>query len=100
MTDNNYIDEISDLVDSLRSIEKDLNISNFNETEKKVYWTILGSISKIGKCNITDVIKKSSLSRSTIYKTINKFEHNNIVMIEQSGIDKREFNINLKIDNN
>ena len=100
MSDSNYINEISSLVHSLRLAEKDLNISHYNETEKKVFWTILVSISKSGKCNITDVIKKSSLSRSTVYKTITKFDEDNIVSIHQSGIDKREFNITLSaIDN-
>tara|TARA_B110000467_G_scaffold142465_1_gene143886 strand:+ start:64 stop:366 length:303 start_codon:yes stop_codon:yes gene_type:complete len=100
MSDSNYINEISSLVHSLRLAEKDLNISHYNETEKKVFWTILVSISKSGKCNITDVIKNSSLSRSTVYKTITKFDEDNIVSIHQSGIDKREFNITLSaIDN-
>ena len=50
-------------------------------------------ISNTGDCNITDVIKKSGYSRSTVYKTIKKFESENMVILKQSINDKREFNL-------
>ena len=50
-------------------------------------------ISNTGECNITDVIKKSGYSRSTVYKTIKKFESENMVVLKQSINDKREFNL-------
>ena len=42
---------------------------------------------------MTDVINLSGFSRSTIYKTIKKFESDNLVLIKQSHGDKREFNL-------
>lgn len=97
--DNVDIKEISDLIDTLRLAEKDLNIESFNETEKKVYWTILSTVHKNGHCNISDIINNSSLSRSTVYKTITKFDSENLLDIEQSELDKREFNIILNLNN-
>jgi len=35
----------------------------------------------------------SGFSRSTVYKTIKKFEQANLVYIQQSQGDKREFNL-------
>ena len=51
------------------------------------------SISNNGSCNITDVILESRFSRSTVYKTIKKFEQANLIIVEQSSNDKREFNL-------
>ena len=42
---------------------------------------------------MTDVINLSGFSRSTIYKTIKKFESDDLVVIKQSQGDKREFNL-------
>ena len=42
---------------------------------------------------MTDVIDSSGFSRSTVYKTIKKFEIANLVLIKQSQGDKREFNL-------
>jgi DNA-binding MarR family transcriptional regulator len=77
----------------LSNIERDLNLANYNETEKKIYYTIAMSISNNGSCNITDVIHESRFSRSTVYKTIKKFEQANLIIVEQSINDKREFNL-------
>jgi DNA-binding MarR family transcriptional regulator len=77
----------------LWNIEKDLNLIAYNETEKKVYYIIAWHINTYGECNITDVIKNSGFSRSTVYKTIKKFESAHLVLIKQSQGDKREFNL-------
>ena len=77
----------------LLNIEKDLNLINFKENEKKIYYTIAMEISNTGDFNITDVIKKSGYSRSTVYNTIKKFESENMVILKQSTNDKREFNL-------
>ena len=61
--------------------------------KKKIYYTIAMSISNNGSCNITDVILESRFSRSTVYKTIKKFEQANLIIVEQSINDKREFNL-------
>ena len=64
-----YINDLTDILRMLLNIEKDLNLINFKENEKKIYYTIAMEISNTGKCNISDVIKKSGYSRSTVYKT-------------------------------
>ena len=84
--------DLISILDMLSNIERDLNLVNYNETEKKIYFTI-AKISSFGSCNITDVIHESKYSRSTVYKTIKKFEQDNIVFVKQSLNDKREFNL-------
>ena len=81
----------------LKNIEIDLNLVGYSETEKKVYYTIALILSKSGSCNITNVIETSGYSRSTVYKTIKKFELDNLIKLKQSHIDKREFNLLLPV---
>jgi len=88
-----YTNDLTDILKMLLNIEKDLNLVGYTDTEKKVYYTIALKISKTGSCNISNVIENSGLSRSTVYKTIKKFELDNIVKIHQSKSDKREFNL-------
>ena len=64
-----------------------------NETEKKIYYIIAWKLSNCGTCNISDVIESSGFSRSTVYKTIKKFELADLVLVKQSEGDKREFNL-------
>ena len=90
---SNYRNDLVNILEMLSNIERDLNLANYNETEKKIYYTIAMSISNNGSCNITDVIFESRFSRSTIYKTIKKFEQANLIIVEQSSNDKREFNL-------
>ena len=89
----NFRKDLISILDMLSNIERDLNLVNYNETEKKIYFTIVKGISSYGSCNITDVIHESKYSRSTVYKTIKKFEQDNIVFVKQSSNDKREFNV-------
>jgi DNA-binding MarR family transcriptional regulator len=79
----------------LDNLDKDLNLVSYNETEKKIYYTIASKIHSCGKCNITDVIQSSGLSRSTVYKAIKKFEDDNMVQHIQSNVDKREVYLDL-----
>ena len=88
-----YRDDLIDILKMLMNIEKDLNLVCYSDTQKKIYYTIAMEISNTGYCNITDVIKKSGYSRSTVYKTIKKFESENMVILKQSTNDKREFNL-------
>ena len=81
------------ILEMLWNIEKDLNLVSYNETEKKIYYSIAWKISKDGQCNMTNVIDSSGFSRSTVYKTIKKFENANLVIVKQSNGDKREFNL-------
>ena len=90
---SNYRNDLVNILEMLSNIERDLNLANYNETEKKIYYTIAMSISNNGSCNITDVIFESRFSRSTVYKTIKKFEQANLIIVEQSSNDKREFNL-------
>ena len=90
---DNYSKQLVSILEMLWNIEKDLNLASYNETEKKIYYSIVWKISKEGECNITDVINSSGCSRSTVYKTIKKFESANLVLIKQSQGDKREFNL-------
>ena len=88
-----YKKDLVSILEMLSNIERDLNLVNYNETEKKIYYTIAMLISACGVCNITDVILESKFSRSTVYKTIKKFEQANLIIVEQSINDKREFNL-------
>ena len=81
----------------LQNIEIDLNLVGYSETEKKIYYTIALRLSKSGSCNITNVIDTSGYSRSTVYKTIKKFELDNLIKLKQSHIDKREFHLLLPV---
>lgn len=81
----------------LENLDRDLNLSSFNETEKKIYYTIANQIHKNGRCNISDVINASGYSRSTVYKAIKAFENKEMVVLVQSDSDKREFYISLSI---
>ena len=89
--------DLINILDMLSNIERDLNLINYNETEKKIFYTIAKVISIYGICNITDVIHESKYSRSTVYKTIKKFEEANLILLKQSENDKREFNLFLSI---
>ena len=88
-----YSKNLISILEMLWNIEKDLNLVSYNETEKKIYYMIAWKISNCGTCNMTDVINLSRFSRSTIYKTIKKFESDDLVLIKQSQGDKREFNL-------
>ena len=92
---NEYSKSLINILEMLWNIEKDLNLVSYNETEKKIYYSIAWKISKDGQCNMTNVIDSSGFSRSTVYKTIKKFEKANLVLIKQSQGDKREFNLAL-----
>ena len=81
----------------LENLDRDLNLSSFNETEKKIYYTIANQVHKNGKCNISDVINASGFSRSTVYKAIKAFEDKKMVVLIQSNSDKREVFISLAI---
>ncbi|MDB4661140.1 winged helix-turn-helix transcriptional regulator [Gammaproteobacteria bacterium] len=93
----NYMQQISSIFQMLENLDRDLNLSSFNETEKKIYYTIANQIHKNGRCNISDVINASGYSRSTVYKAIKAFENKEIVSLIQSESDKREFYISLAI---
>ncbi|MDA8999517.1 MarR family transcriptional regulator [Gammaproteobacteria bacterium] len=93
----NFTKKINNILDMLQSLENDINLAGYSLTEKKVFYTISQISERDGGCNITDVINESFLSRSTVYKAIKKLEHNSMLHVTQSDIDKREFYLNLSM---
>ena len=81
----------------LQSIEDEINLAGYTLTEKKVFFTISQISENKESCNITDVIKESELSRSTVYKAIKKLEYDKMLNVQQSSFDKREFFLSLSI---
>ena len=95
---NKYIKELANILEMLNNLDRDLNLIVFNETEKKIYYTIASNIHNTGKCNISDVIESSGYSRSTVYKAIKNFEDNNMVKLIKSNFDRREIYLKLAIN--
>ena len=91
-----YTKDLINILEMLWSIEKDLNLVRYNETEKKIFYTIAWKTSSMGSCNISDVINSSGFSRSTVYKTIKKFESEKLLSLQQSDEDRREFILQLE----
>ena len=92
-----YIEQLANLLQMLQNLDRDLNLVSFNDTEKKIYYTIAYEVHNKGKCNISDVIESSGLSRSTVYKAIKKLERNDMLQLSQSSFDKREFFLDLSL---
>ena len=90
-----YIEQLANLLQMLQNLDRDLNLVAFNETEKKIYYTIAYKIHNNGKCNISDVIQSSGFSRSTVYKAIKAFEDRKMVRLIQSNADRREVFLDL-----
>ena len=94
---NKYIQKLASILDMLENINQDLDLVGYNETEKKIFYTIVNNIHNNKKCNITDVIKVSCFSRSTVYKAIKVFENQGLVTLIQSDGDRREVYLDLVI---
>jgi DNA-binding MarR family transcriptional regulator len=92
-----FTNQLNKVLVMLQSIEDEINLAGYTLTEKKVFFTITQISENTESCNITDVIKESSLSRSTVYKAIKKLEYNKMLDVTQSSYDKREFFLNLSI---
>ena len=82
------------LLKALENIENEINLAAFNETEKKVFYTVVTLSNNDKKCNISDVIDHSGLSRSSVYKALKKLDSRSLIKISQSSDDKREFILN------
>jgi DNA-binding MarR family transcriptional regulator len=78
------------LLKALENIESEINLATFNETEKKVFYTVV-TLSNDNSCNISDVINHSGLSRSSVYKSLKKLDSCSLITITQSQDDKREY---------
>jgi len=92
-----FTNQLNKVLVMLQSIEDEINLAGYTLTEKKVFFTITQISENTESCNITDVIKESGLSRSTVYKAIKKLESNKMLDVIQSSFDKREFFLNLSI---
>jgi DNA-binding MarR family transcriptional regulator len=92
-----FTNQLNKVLVMLQSIEDEINLAGYTLTEKKVFFTITQLSENTESCNITDVIKESGLSRSTVYKAIKKLESNKMLDVTQSSYDKREFFLNLSI---
>ena len=90
-----YLQQLASILEMLDNLDKDLNLVKYNETEKKIYYTIASKIHSSGKCNITDVVESSGFSRSTVYKAIRKFEDDRMVQLIKSNADRREIYLDL-----
>ena len=93
----NFKQELNNILEMLTSIENEINLARYSLTEKKVFFTITQLNVQNSVCNISDVIKSSDLSRSTVYKAIKKLEKNNMLELTQSSYDKREFFLDLSL---
>ena len=92
-----FTNQLNKVLVMLQSIEDEINLAGYTLTEKKVFFTITQISENTESCNITDVIKESGLSRSTVYKAIKKLESNKMLDVSQSSYDKREFFLSLSI---
>ena len=92
-----FTNQLNKVLVMLQSIEDEINLAGYTLTEKKVFFTITQISENTESCNITDVIKESGLSRSTVYKAIKKLESNKMLDVSQSSYDKREFFLKLSI---
>ena len=92
-----FSNQLNKVLVMLQSIEDEINLAGYTLTEKQVFFTITQISENTESCNITDVIKESGLSRSTVYKAIKKLESNKMLDVTQSSFDKREFFLNLSI---
>ena len=92
-----FTNQLNKVLVMLQSIEDEINLAGYTLTEKKVFFTITQISENTESCNITDVIKESGLSRSTVYKAIKKLEYNKMLDVTQSSYDKIEFFLNLSI---
>ena len=52
-----YTDELVSILKMLKNIEEDLNLIQYSETEKKIYYTIACKNANDGSCCISDVLK-------------------------------------------
>ena len=92
-----FTHQLNKVLVMLQSIEDEINLAGYTLTEKKVFFTISQISENKESCNITDVIKESELSRSTVYKAIKKLEYDKMLNVQQSSFDKREFFLSLSI---
>ena len=91
-----FYQNITDALNMLSGMEKDLNIRHFTPNELKVFYTIILRCAHDGDgSNITEIVENSGMSRSTVYKTLKKLSNEGIINLNQSEDDGRESLITL-----
>jgi DNA-binding MarR family transcriptional regulator len=86
-----FYKNISDALAMLHGLEQDLNIRHLTPNELKVFYTIIiRSYQNNNGSNISDIVKNSGMSRSTVYKTLKKLSTEGIIHLSQSDEDGRE----------
>ncbi len=84
-------------VSLVSNIEHQLKINVLNGNEKTILYSILLKEKETQECIISDVIKISNLSRSTVFKTLKKLEDLGYILTHQSSSDKRELVISVNV---
>lgn len=93
---NEFYRNIFDALIMLDGLEKDLNIRHFSPNELKVFYTIVTQNAlNEGDSNISEIVNRSGMSRSTVYKTLKKLSNEGIINLTQSEDDGRESLITL-----
>ena len=89
--------DLGEAISLVSNIEDQLKISFLNGNEKVIFYSILIREKDGNNCIISDVIKTSKLSRSTVFKVLKKLESLSLVSLFQSPEDRREFSIKVNI---
>ena len=93
---NEFYRNIFDALIMLDGLEKDLNIRHFSPNELRIFYTIVTQNAlNEGDSNISEIVNRSGMSRSTVYKTLKKLSNEGIINLTQSEDDGRESLITL-----
>ena len=92
-----FKDDLMEAVALVSNIEHQLKINALNGNEKTILYSILLKEKETQECIISDVIKISNLSRSTVFKTLKKLEDLGYILTHQSSSDKRELVISVNV---
>ena len=92
-----FKEDLMEAIALVSNIEHQLKINTLNGNEKTVFYSILLKEKENTECIISDVIKISNLSRSTVFKTLKKLEDLGYILTHQSSSDKRELVISVSV---
>ncbi len=92
-----FKEDLMEAISLVSNIEHQLKINVLNGNEKTILYSILLKEKETQECIISDVIKISNLSRSTVFKTLKKLEDLGYILTHQSSSDKRELVISVNV---
>ena len=92
-----FKDDLMEAIALVSNIEHQLKINALNGNEKTILYSVLLKEKENTECIISDVIKISKLSRSTVFKTLKKLEDNGLISSRQSESDKRELILSVSV---